>query len=519
MAESLFQNDDDEISREVERRLRSLQQDPEEMLRRFDRNGDGVLDAEERRAIRDVLRREVESQHRDEPGEVVGGRYRVVARIGRGAQGHTRLAVELETDEFVALKEVDFAGLSGWDAVETFEREVAVLGGLEHSGIPRMRESFRIEGDDEIRLIMVQDFVEGDNLEVKLREGTLFDEGRLRRYAEQLLDILSYLHQHSPPVIHRDIKPANVIERPDGDLALVDFGAAQGNQSGIAVIGTNGYMAPEQLMGRAYTGAPWATSRPALGATIIHLATRKHPSDMGKGLGLDWRRHASLSDSFARWLDRCITPVPDDRFPSAMAAQAAGRRFFGAAEDVEAESSSGALGDAKSRDSGPNVPQSLMRNRPTDCTLQVYETDGTLTVSLPAVGFGFVEVAVVVTLFSIFAIVVFFTAGGSLEAFPLVLVFLVALAFQFLKNPVETFECSPKGITLRRARGGTIKRYPLAQIEGTSTRTYDKNEELRLHLRGSSDLTLATSMRRQDVQWLQQVVQRYLLEQRMRGDQ
>lgn len=484
------------------------------MLRRFDRNGDGVLDAEERRAIRDVLRRQIEQPVAEDQAELVSDRYRVVAPIGRGAQGHTRLAIDLETDDFVALKEVDFAGITGWDAVETFEREAAVLGGLEHPGIPRMREAFRIEGEDEIRLIMVQDFVEGDNLEVMLRDGVLFDETRLARYAEQLLDILVYLHQHSPPVIHRDIKPANVIERPDGSLSLVDFGAAQGNQTGIAVIGTSGYMAPEQLMGRAVP----ASDLYALGATIIHLATRKHPSDLGKGLELDWRRHATLSDGFARWLDRCVTPMPDDRFPSAMTALTAGGASFSSGVE-DAELTTGALVDAATRENNPKVPQSLMRARPVHCTLDVLEHEGTLTVHLPTLGLAKTQAIIAVFALSMFAILAFVLAGGSAKAFIFVAVFLVVLASAFLRNPVESFECSPKGITLRRMRAGTVKRYPIAQIEGTSTRAYDKTEELRLHLRGSKDITLAYSARRTDIHWLQKVVQRYLIEQRMRGEQ
>lgn len=310
---------DDPHAVEVEQRLRELREDPEEALRRFDRNDDGTLDAEEWRVARDVVRREVEGESTTVR---IADRYRIVAPIGRGAQGHTQLAVDETTNDFVAVKEVDFAELTGWDAVETFERESAVLGGLNHDAIPRVVDSFKLEEEGISRLFLVQTFIEGDNLEVALKRGTLFDEAKLVDYAAQLIDVLEYLHGHSPPVLHRDVKPANIIEQPDGSVALVDFGAAQGDGSQAAVIGTNGYMPAEQLLGRATPSSDLY----ALGATLIHLATRRHPSELSDGWKLQWRTYAKLSEPFADWLDQCTAPTPDDRFSSAIVASSALRR-------------------------------------------------------------------------------------------------------------------------------------------------------------------------------------------------
>lgn len=251
--------------------------------------------------------------------DLIADHYRPVRELGRGAQGATYLAIDERDGEQVALKELDFAAIGSWDTVTVFEREAAVLGGLNHPGIPRIRESFRVEGEDGLRLFLVQQFVPGDDLQKLLDRGTLFDERRLRGIAAAVLEILVYLHGHSPPVLHRDVKPANLIARPDGTVALVDFGAAQGATRGTVVVGTTGYMPAEQLMGRASPQSDLF----ALGATLIQLGTRKHPAELGDGLGLRWRHLTNLSPEFADWLDRMVAAMPEDRFASAYAARRA----------------------------------------------------------------------------------------------------------------------------------------------------------------------------------------------------
>ena len=72
--------------------------------------------------------------------------------------------------------------------------------------------------------------------------------------------VLAYLHGRSPPVVHRDIKPANLtFRRPDGSYAFVDFGAVTKDnlrpEGGSTVVGTFGFMAPEQFQGRALPGS------------------------------------------------------------------------------------------------------------------------------------------------------------------------------------------------------------------------------------------------------------------------
>ncbi len=103
--------------------------------------------------------------------------------------------------------------------------------------------------------------------------------------AAQLLEVLAFLQRRSPPVLHRDLKPANVLLRPDGSVALVDFGSVRtlsaDRTHGSTLVGTFGYMPPEQLGGTVDR----TSDLYALGATLLHALTGKPPVEwLGKGL-------------------------------------------------------------------------------------------------------------------------------------------------------------------------------------------------------------------------------------------
>ncbi|MGE0546936.1 MAG: serine/threonine protein kinase [Kofleriaceae bacterium] len=116
-------------------------------------------------------------------------------------------------------------------------------------------------------------------------------------------------------VIHRDIKPANLVRRPDGTIALVDFGAAhvQGTTAGSTTIGTFGYMPIEQLAGVVDT----TTDPYALGASLLHLLTRQepwkllHPRSLGE---------LNVSPALRGFIDKLLAPEPSDRYHDAQAA-------------------------------------------------------------------------------------------------------------------------------------------------------------------------------------------------------
>jgi ankyrin repeat protein len=132
----------------------------------------------------------------------------------------------------------------------------------------------------------------------------------------------------TPPVFHRDIKPQNLIGGKDGKVYLVDFGAVQNTYRstfsyGSTVVGTFGYMAPEQFQGQALP----ATDLYGLGATLLFLLTHRSPADLPTDrLKISFRKRVHISEQFADWLEKMLEPDAEDRFVSAASALAALQR-------------------------------------------------------------------------------------------------------------------------------------------------------------------------------------------------
>lgn len=259
----------------------------------------------------------MERQH--QPGDIIAQRYRILNILGQGGIGITYAAENLQSGDQVALKVVSLRRMDDFKVLELFEREVRILAQLNHPGIPRYLDYVQVDKRRDRFFYLAQQLAEGKSLAVLLEKGWHPDEAEVRYIATQLLEILVYLQQLTPPVIHRDIKPQNIIYRDDRQIFLVDFGAVQDvyhntQTGGSTVAGTYGYMAPEQFRGQAVL----ATDLYALGATLISLLTRKAPTDLPhRKLKIDFRSEVRLTKQFANWLERMIEPVPEDRFLSA----------------------------------------------------------------------------------------------------------------------------------------------------------------------------------------------------------
>ncbi len=280
---------------EVDQRIAALRSNPDSFLQRFDTNQDGRIDGQEMAAVRAVITHEILSgtQATNNP-LVVRDRFEFLSELGHGAQGVTHLARDLKTGDLVAVKVMNLKTAKEWKAIDLFHREVEALRRLSHPQIPAFIDAFDI---DETEFYLVQAFVPGDNLMVRLARQELMDEVRLRDIAEQLLEVLAYLHRQSPPVLHRDVKPANIIIGNDGKVSLVDFGAVQNQGS----------------RGTTIVAVP-ASDVYAAGALLVHAATRVHPADLEVSrLKLQWRARARVDNALADWIDRLISPAIEDR--------------------------------------------------------------------------------------------------------------------------------------------------------------------------------------------------------------
>ncbi len=258
-------------------------------------------------------------------GGPLAGRYAVERTLGQGAFGRTVLAHDVETGTRVAVKLLEPRRVQDVKAFELFEREASVLAALRHHGIPAVHGSGRCAFEGAEAAFLVMDYVEGESLEARIARGHHADAGEVLHLLVELLGILEYLHGRVPPILHRDLKPANIIVRPDGSVALVDFGAVRRvflseDESGSTVVGTYGYMPFEQHVGQATP----ASDLYALGATLLHLLTGRPPREFAAEDGRivvpdDLPAEPRLRAVVARLL----RPSPLERFRTAREVRAA----------------------------------------------------------------------------------------------------------------------------------------------------------------------------------------------------
>jgi len=259
----------------------------------------------------------MELQH--EQGEIIAQRYRIIDTLGQGGSGTTYQAEDLQTHQQVALKALSLHRMTDWKMMELFEREARVLAQLNYPSIPKYLDYFQVDTPQNRSFYISQQLAEGQSLAVMVQNGWRANESVVQQIAVQILEILVYLHKLEPPVIHRDIKPNNIIRSPDGQVFLVDFGAVQDTyhstfMRGSTVVGTYGYMAPEQFRGQAVP----TTDLYGLGATLLFLLTHRSPAELPTDrLKLDFRSRVQISEKFADWLEKMLEPDTEERFSSA----------------------------------------------------------------------------------------------------------------------------------------------------------------------------------------------------------
>ncbi len=217
-------------------------------------------------------------------GRVIGA-YEVEREIGRGGMGVVYLARDTRLGRAVALKAV---GRGSTDPVgrARLQREARAAASLAHPGIATVY-ALEEDGDD---CYLISEYLQGRTLRDELIDGPL-PYGRWRLVAIAIADAVGAAHAQG--LVHRDLKPENVMRTESGTIKVLDFGLARETtlfatgmtptitQAG-ALIGTPGYMAPEQIRGLPVDAR---TDIFAVGVLLYELATGLHPFGAGQGSG------------------------------------------------------------------------------------------------------------------------------------------------------------------------------------------------------------------------------------------
>jgi Tfp pilus assembly protein PilF len=206
------------------------------------------------------------------PGYVFADRYRMVDRIGEGGMGEVWRADDLVLKTPVALKLIHAASRDGRERILN---EVRLARQITHPAVCRVFDVGESEGE----VFYSMELVKGEDLATLLRRAGRLPPERVRDIGRQLCDGLAAAHGRG--VLHRDLKPANVLMDENGRVRITDFGIAisRDKTGQHAIVGTPGYMAPEQLA----PGSPLSerTDLYALGVVLFELLVGSQPFSDG----------------------------------------------------------------------------------------------------------------------------------------------------------------------------------------------------------------------------------------------
>ncbi|HEX3745153.1 MAG TPA: protein kinase [Bryobacteraceae bacterium] len=211
-----------------------------------------------------------------EVGSTIGD-YQVTGILGAGGMGKVYKVRNVISDRVEAMKVLLPDLAASPELADRFLREIKVLAMLDHPNIAQLHTAVRADN----QLLMVMEFVDGETLEHRVRQGPL-PIAQAVDYVTQVLSALEFAHSRG--VVHRDIKPANIILTPTGIVKLMDFGIAKAStdhkltMTGMTV-GSVYYMSPEQIQGK--TALDGRVDIYSLGITLYELVTGKRPFDGG----------------------------------------------------------------------------------------------------------------------------------------------------------------------------------------------------------------------------------------------
>lgn len=247
-----------------------------------------------------------------EYGEVLGGRYVIERKIGEGGMSCVFLAGDLKLpgQKWAVKESVSEPGMH-----RTVEDEARLLIKLSHPRLPRVVDFFKPDQDGYTYLVM--DYIEGVTLERYFRTSrSQIGADFIVRLADQLLEVLGYLHGHDPQVIFRDLKPSNIMLTEQSEVRLIDFGIARSfkQESGedTVKLGTVGFAAPEQYGGRQSDAR---SDLYGLGALLLYMCTGGNFTEWIPGV----ERHirGDLPRGLIPIIRKLLQYAPEERYQSA----------------------------------------------------------------------------------------------------------------------------------------------------------------------------------------------------------
>ncbi len=260
------------------------------------------------------------------------GPYEIVSPLGKGGMGEVYRARDVRLGREVALKVLPDTAANDTESLARFEREARAVAALNHPNILSIHDTGEHRGVP----YAVTELLEGENLSDRLRAGPLAPK-RATEIACQIADGLAAAHARG--VIHRDIKPENIFLTHDGRAKILDFGiarigpkpgditsriAAARGSSAQFVMGTAGYMSPEQVRGRPID---FRTDVFSLGACFVEMLTGRRafdrPSIVETMTGVlkddpaKYPEAEKIPEAIRPFVFRCLEKDPADRYQSA----------------------------------------------------------------------------------------------------------------------------------------------------------------------------------------------------------
>jgi hypothetical protein len=257
------------------------------------------------------------------------GKYELQKLLGRGATGSVWLARDPFAGREVAIKVLDEVPDNPEEArraLKFFQNEASLAGKLRHPHIVSIFDAGVETKDGKDLRYLVMELVEGTSLQPYCEPAALLPTARAAQIAFKCCRALEYAN--AAGVVHRDIKPANIMLRPDFDIKVSDFGAAQlarADTTQVSGVGSPAYMSPEQIRGGEEID--FRSDMFSLGGVIYHMLTGRRPFGGGTAwelmeeiLSKDPPRPSQVQHGVPRELDdvvlRALGKSREERFES-----------------------------------------------------------------------------------------------------------------------------------------------------------------------------------------------------------